>query len=200
MACAVRLLRDSFANYVVQTALDYAEPAQRAQLVETIRPILPMIRNTPYGKRIQSKIQRETNEHMGHRGGFHGHHHHGPQFIPAGGYYGVPTFNGPPPHYPPHLAHGMHAPPPHAFGEYARAGSPYLGQFAGYPPAMLGGPMGAGPNGSLPGGPGAAGQQAGAGFAPYAQAGPGAGDFVAPSSQNAHGGLPSTAGYSTFAM
>lgn len=29
-----------FANYVVQTALDYAEPAQRAQLIETIRPIL----------------------------------------------------------------------------------------------------------------------------------------------------------------
>ncbi|BGP02159.1 hypothetical protein NBRC10513v2_005805 [Rhodotorula toruloides] len=196
-----RLLRDSFANYVVQTALDYAEPAQRAQLVETIRPILPMIRNTPYGKRIQSKIQRETNEHMGHRGGYHHHGHgHHQAFIPAGGYYGVPTFNGPPPHYPPHLAHGMHAPPPHAFGEYARAGSPYLGQFAGYPPAMLGGPMGAGPNGSLPGGPGAAGQQAGAGFAPYAQAGPGAGDFAAPSSQNAHGGLPSAAGYATFAM
>ena len=29
------------------------------QLVECIRPILPMIRNTPYGKRIQSKLQRE---------------------------------------------------------------------------------------------------------------------------------------------
>ena len=53
------LLRDSFANYVVQTALDYAEPAQRAQLVNCIRPILPAIRNTPYGKRIQSKLQRD---------------------------------------------------------------------------------------------------------------------------------------------
>lgn len=29
------------------------------QLVEAIRPILPSIRNTPYGKRIQSKLQRE---------------------------------------------------------------------------------------------------------------------------------------------
>ncbi|PWN27850.1 ARM repeat-containing protein [Jaminaea rosea] len=55
-----KLLRDSFANYVVQTALDYSEPLQRAQLVECIRPILPMIRNTPYGKRIQSKLQRDT--------------------------------------------------------------------------------------------------------------------------------------------
>lgn len=56
------LLRDSFANYVVQTCLDYAEPAQRAQLVECIRPILPSIRNTPYGKRIQSKLQRDDSQ------------------------------------------------------------------------------------------------------------------------------------------
>ncbi|KNZ61417.1 uncharacterized protein VP01_1402g4 [Puccinia sorghi] len=55
-----RLLRDSFANYVVQTALDYSEPQQRAALVDNIRPILPLIRNTPYGKRIQSKIQRDN--------------------------------------------------------------------------------------------------------------------------------------------
>ncbi|GAA6007253.1 uncharacterized protein JCM10292_003957 [Rhodotorula paludigena] len=118
-----RLLRDSFANYVVQTALDYAEPAQRAQLIETIRPILPMIRNTPYGKRIQSKIQRETNDHMRHGGGYHHHQHH---FVPAGAFYGQPM-HGPPPHYmgpPPHMG-GMHAPPPHAFGDFARAGSPY---------------------------------------------------------------------------
>jgi len=56
------LLRDSFANYVVQTCLDYAEPTQRAQLVECIRPILPSIRNTPYGKRIQTKLQRDDSQ------------------------------------------------------------------------------------------------------------------------------------------
>ncbi|CAD6885757.1 unnamed protein product [Tilletia laevis] len=55
-----KLLRDSFGNYVVQTSLDYAEPNQRQQLVDCIRPILPMIRNTPYGKRIQSKLQRDN--------------------------------------------------------------------------------------------------------------------------------------------
>ncbi|GJJ13948.1 hypothetical protein Clacol_008205 [Clathrus columnatus] len=54
-----KLLRDSYGNYCVQTALDYAEPNQRMALVEGIRPILPLIRNTPYGKRIQSKLQRE---------------------------------------------------------------------------------------------------------------------------------------------
>ncbi|KAI7864363.1 armadillo-type protein [Spinellus fusiger] len=55
-----QLLRDSFANYVVQTCLDYADPDQRLQLVECIRPLLPLIRSTPYGKRIYGKIQRES--------------------------------------------------------------------------------------------------------------------------------------------
>ncbi|KAH9850656.1 ARM repeat-containing protein [Lenzites betulinus] len=64
-----KLLRDSYGNYCVQTALDYAEPAQRALLVEGIRPVLPLIRNTPYGKRIQNKLQREHNDTYG--GGYH---------------------------------------------------------------------------------------------------------------------------------
>ncbi|KAH7321046.1 putative RNA-binding protein [Stachybotrys elegans] len=51
-----RLLRDSFANYVIQTALEYATPHQKYRLVEGIRPILPQIRTTPYGRRIQAKI------------------------------------------------------------------------------------------------------------------------------------------------
>lgn len=51
-----KMLRDSFANYVVQTALDYAEPDTKTRLVDAIRPILPAIRQTPYGRRIQSKI------------------------------------------------------------------------------------------------------------------------------------------------
>ncbi|OCH92683.1 ARM repeat-containing protein [Obba rivulosa] len=64
-----KLLRDSYGNYCVQTALDYAEPSQRALLVEGIRPVLPLIRNTPYGKRIQNKLQRE--HHLDNYGGYH---------------------------------------------------------------------------------------------------------------------------------
>ena len=52
-----KLLRDSFANYVVQTALDFADPETKAVMIENLRPILPAIRNTPYGRRIQGKIQ-----------------------------------------------------------------------------------------------------------------------------------------------
>ncbi|GAA5800157.1 hypothetical protein HPULCUR_005582 [Helicostylum pulchrum] len=57
-----KLLHDSFANYVVQTSLDFSDEDQRAELVECIRPLLPTIRSTPYGKRIHSKIFRDTNK------------------------------------------------------------------------------------------------------------------------------------------
>lgn len=56
-----RLLRDSFGNYVVQTALDHATPHMKFRLVESIRPILPQIRATPYGRRIQAKISSYDN-------------------------------------------------------------------------------------------------------------------------------------------
>lgn len=68
-----KLLRDSYGNYCVQTALDYADPSQRALLVEGIRPVLPLIRNTPYGKRIQNKLQREQADHFGGGSGYHNH-------------------------------------------------------------------------------------------------------------------------------
>lgn len=142
-----RMLRDSFANYVVQTALDYAEPGQRAELVAIIRPVLPMIRNTPYGKRIQSKIQREGGGDGYGRGGWHHHPgmYHGP---PPMGYYGMP-YGGPPgPHQqgPPH-----HGPPqgypgpggpqhygPGAEGPMGRGSGPYGHQYQQHmaPPHM----------------------------------------------------------------
>ena len=51
-----KLLRDGFANYVVQTAMDFSDEETKIQLVENVRSILPIIRNTPHGRRIQSKI------------------------------------------------------------------------------------------------------------------------------------------------
>ncbi|KDN49895.1 ARM repeat-containing protein [Tilletiaria anomala UBC 951] len=138
-----KLLRDSFANYVVQTALDYADPVQRMQLVECIRPILPMIRNTPYGKRIQSKLHRDNYDlHSHHHPHHHGHHpghagmpysllqaaHHqqmqamaalaNRQMTPAE-YGGMGSFNGPLhpqggiPGLAPHMSGMYGAPPPH---------------------------------------------------------------------------------------
>ncbi|CAD0093095.1 unnamed protein product [Aureobasidium vineae] len=57
-----KLLRDSYANYVVQTAMDYADPETKARLIDNIRPILQSIRHTPYGRRISSKIQDYDNQ------------------------------------------------------------------------------------------------------------------------------------------
>ncbi|KAI9477898.1 MAG: armadillo-type protein [Benjaminiella poitrasii] len=57
-----KLLKDSYANYVVQTALDFAEEAQYQKLGECIRPLLPAIRNTSYCKRIQGKLNRDQRQ------------------------------------------------------------------------------------------------------------------------------------------
>ena len=51
-----KMLRDPYANYVVQTALEYATPHMKNKLIEAIRPILSTVRNTPYGRRINAKI------------------------------------------------------------------------------------------------------------------------------------------------
>lgn len=51
-----RMLRDSFANYVVQTAIDFADPETRTKLLDSVRPILPAIRQTPHGRRIAGKL------------------------------------------------------------------------------------------------------------------------------------------------
>ena len=51
-----KMLSDSFANYVVQTALEYADPDTKNKLIDAIRPMLPAIRQTPHGRRIQNKI------------------------------------------------------------------------------------------------------------------------------------------------
>lgn len=56
-----RLIRDPFANYVIQTALDFATPHQKHRLIEVIRPLLHQIRSTPYGRRIQAKISAYDN-------------------------------------------------------------------------------------------------------------------------------------------
>ncbi len=50
-----QLLNDRFANFVIQTALDVAEPEQRQLLVKNILPHLGR-HYSPYTKRLQKKI------------------------------------------------------------------------------------------------------------------------------------------------
>ncbi|KAJ5623963.1 ARM repeat-containing protein [Penicillium lagena] len=60
-----KMLRDSFANYVVQTAMDFADPDTRNRIVESVRPILPSIRQTPHGRRIAGKMMASENSGRG---------------------------------------------------------------------------------------------------------------------------------------
>ena len=55
-----KLLQDPFANYVVQKALSVATSPALEVLVSAIRPHLPGIKGTSYGRRIQSKIMKKT--------------------------------------------------------------------------------------------------------------------------------------------
>ena len=57
-----RMLKDQYANYVVQTAMDYADPDTKGRLIEAIRPLLPLVRQTPHGRRIQSKIMQQEGQ------------------------------------------------------------------------------------------------------------------------------------------
>eukprot|EP00246_Nothoceros_aenigmaticus_P016368 TRINITY_DN739_c0_g1_i1.p1 TRINITY_DN739_c0_g1~~TRINITY_DN739_c0_g1_i1.p1 ORF type:complete len:401 (-),score=70.00 TRINITY_DN739_c0_g1_i1:932-2134(-) len=50
-----QLLQDPYANYVMQSALSVSKGALHAGLVEAIRPHLPALRSSPYGKRILSR-------------------------------------------------------------------------------------------------------------------------------------------------
>ncbi|KAL5612106.1 hypothetical protein BROUX41_000346 [Berkeleyomyces rouxiae] len=64
-----RCLRDGFANYVVQTALDYATPGKKTALIDAIRPILPSIRSTPHGRRIGGRINNMENRGISNNDG-----------------------------------------------------------------------------------------------------------------------------------
>uniref|UniRef100_A0A7S0XE80 PUM-HD domain-containing protein n=1 Tax=Mantoniella antarctica TaxID=81844 RepID=A0A7S0XE80_9CHLO len=47
-----RLLMDPYGNYVVQSTLSVTKGVLHSELVERIRPHLPLIKNSPFGKRI----------------------------------------------------------------------------------------------------------------------------------------------------
>ncbi|KAF4556781.1 Pumilio-family RNA-binding repeat-containing protein 3 [Elsinoe fawcettii] len=112
-----RMLRDSFANYVVQTAIDYSDDDQKEALIEEIRPLIGAIRHTPHGRRIQSKIQ-EFDQQNGN-GGMSG------WSSPIDGLYGGTADAGVRPHFP--QAQRNYAPPAQppagVYGQYATGGA-----------------------------------------------------------------------------
>ena len=60
------MMKDQYANYVVQKMIDVAEPAQRKTLMHKIRPHVHSLRKFTYGKHILSKLEKylmKTNEY-----------------------------------------------------------------------------------------------------------------------------------------
>lgn len=51
-----KMASDSFANYVVQTAIEYADDDAKIRLLDDIKAFLPQIKNTPHGRRFMQKI------------------------------------------------------------------------------------------------------------------------------------------------
>ncbi|ANZ73462.1 BA75_00465T0 [Komagataella pastoris] len=56
------LIKDQYGNYVVQTAIDVADDEYKFRLIQTVKPMLPFIKSTPYSRRIQSKISVVLNQ------------------------------------------------------------------------------------------------------------------------------------------
>ncbi|CAF1009353.1 unnamed protein product [Adineta ricciae] len=57
--CALlTMMKDQFANYVVQKMIDVAEPAQRKILLQKVRPHIQSLRKFTYGKHIITKLEK----------------------------------------------------------------------------------------------------------------------------------------------
>ena len=52
------MMKDQYANYVIQKAIDCAEPSQQKILIYMIRPHLGHIRKYMYAKHIVTKVEK----------------------------------------------------------------------------------------------------------------------------------------------
>ena len=54
----VEMMKDQFANYVVQRMLELADKQQRNSLITRIRPLVSTLRKYNYGKHIITKLEK----------------------------------------------------------------------------------------------------------------------------------------------
>ncbi|KAI8907870.1 armadillo-type protein, partial [Gorgonomyces haynaldii] len=57
------MMKDQFANYVVQKLLDVASEKERIMLVTKIKPQLPSLKKFTYGKHLISKVEKYINQY-----------------------------------------------------------------------------------------------------------------------------------------
>ena len=51
-------MKDPYANYVLQRAIERAQPSQRKMLVDRMRPYLDKVRKYMYAKHVVTKVDR----------------------------------------------------------------------------------------------------------------------------------------------
>jgi pumilio RNA-binding family len=54
------MMKDQYANYVVQKILDSCEPQQREALIVQIKPHIPALKKYTYGKHIIARLEKIT--------------------------------------------------------------------------------------------------------------------------------------------
>lgn len=52
------MMKDQYANYVIQKMIEVAEPTQRKMLIQRIRPQVQSLRKYTYGKHILAKLEK----------------------------------------------------------------------------------------------------------------------------------------------
>ena len=52
------MMKDQFANYVIQKMIDMADTPQRKTLIQKIRPFTGVLRKYTYGKHILAKLEK----------------------------------------------------------------------------------------------------------------------------------------------
>jgi pumilio RNA-binding family len=59
------MMKDQYANYVVQKIIEFSDDDQRNCLLNTVKPHLATVRKLPYGKHIISCFEKYTNVSLG---------------------------------------------------------------------------------------------------------------------------------------
>lgn len=52
------MMKDQYANYVIQKMIEIAESPQKKLLIQRIKPHLPVLRKYTYGKHIIAKLEK----------------------------------------------------------------------------------------------------------------------------------------------
>jgi hypothetical protein len=52
------MMKDGYANYVVQKIIEFSDEAQRKQLIDVIKPHVATVRRLTYGKHIIACIEK----------------------------------------------------------------------------------------------------------------------------------------------